>query len=149
MKKNVFVFLLFFSNFAWSEEIKLSCNINLIIQHSNGISEQKNINDILEISAYKKFISIIPMGDVIGSINTSKNDNTISVDDFSDANKFDITNYRKVNNSSIAENKTTIRIDRNTGNIFYFMESNFKDGSKLTTTGNGSCEKINLTKKKF
>lgn len=149
MKIITFLFLLLFSNFSWSEEIKLSCNINLVYKHSNGISEQKNINEILEISISKKFIGIIPMGDVINSITTSKNDNTISVDDYSDANKFDITKHNKVINSLINETKTTIRIDRNTGNIFYFTESNFKDGSILTTTGNGSCEKINLSKKKF
>lgn len=149
MKKNVFVFLLFFSNFAWSEEIKLSCNINLTIQHSSGAMEQKNINEILEISILKNFTSIIPMGDDIGSITTFKDNNTTSVDDYSNDSKFDITKRYKVNNSSINDGQTTIRIDRNTGNIYYFKESNFKDGSQITSTGNGRCEKINLTKKKF
>jgi hypothetical protein len=149
MKKITFLFLLFFSNFSWSEEIKLSCNINLTHQHSNGESEKSNINEILEISIFKKNKIILPMTDTIASVSTRRDDNTISIDDFSDDNKIDLTTHRKIMHSTITDVKTSIRIDRNTGKIFYSRESNFKDGTQLAVSGNGSCEKVNVSKKKF
>jgi hypothetical protein len=149
MKKSVFVFLLFFSNFAWSEVIKLSCNINLTYQSSNGESEKRNINEILEVLILKKHKSIIPMAQSIASVSTIKDENTIFVDDFSDDNKIDLTTHRNVINSTINDVKTIIRIDRNTGQIFYSSENNFKAGRQLTISGNGNCEKVNVSKKKF
>jgi hypothetical protein len=149
MKIIIFLVLLISSNLSWSEEIKVSCNINLTHQHSNGATEKNNINEILEITISKKYKSIIPMTESIASISSRKDDNTIFIDDFSDDNKIDLTTHRNVINSTINDVKTSIRIDRNTGKIFYSRENNFKDGSQLIASGNGSCEKVNVSKKKF
>ena len=146
MKKAIFFLLLIFSHMACSEEVKLSCNMKRVNTDSLG-SEKFNEQVIFEIMDTGKYKSIIPNSDEYGSVGTDKLGFRTSITDFSDANKWDITAYHDPKNGS---NYTiTIRIDRNTGTIFYQNNYTSPKGNIINISASGNCEKVNLTKKKF
>jgi hypothetical protein len=147
MKKLIFIILLISSPIVWSEEIKLSCDMNLVEKYSTGHTETKSIHEVINIydSEYTKFISITPLSDQISGVSTKPIQNTISINNFSDTNKWDITNVLKTKSNEIT---VTIRIDRNLGKIWYSSSFNNSKVS-IETSGIGDCEKVDFSNKKF
>ena len=134
------------SSIVRSEELKLSCNINLVSTSSNGISESNQYNQTFEVVDYGKRKMIIPSSDLFSGVSTGKHPTTVSIEDFSDSNKWDIFNQDNFEDGT--SSSTTIRIDRDTGKIWY--THTFKEGGRtLNQSGNGDCEKVNVRKKKF
>ena len=146
MKKLILFLLLLSPNLVWSETIKLSCTIKTIEDYSNGFTETKQYKEIFEVTQTGSFISIIPTSENFNSVTNLKNKNTVSINDFSDSNKWDITNNNKYESGKT--DNTSIQIDRNIGRIWY---SRTFDNLTLVfkVSGTGDCEKVNITKKKF
>jgi hypothetical protein len=148
MKKLTFLtFLLLISNILQAEEFKLSCNILKVMEFSTGSSEKSNTTEIYTVTDLGSRKFIIPTSDEFPSVSTVKKTNSITVTDESDNNKWDITNVSKNEQGDLST--VSIRIDRNTGKIFYSFLFERLNGSFITTKGRGDCEKVNLTKKKF
>jgi hypothetical protein len=77
-------------------------------------------------------------------VTTGKTANTISIQNYSDDNKWSLSNTTKSRQGYVAI--TSITIDRNSGKIFYFRD--FRDG-QLVIEGQGNCKKVDTTKKLF
>jgi hypothetical protein len=131
------------TNVAHSTEIKLLCNISLVIQFKSGGSEQKSLSEIIEITDYGSHKFILPQSDEnLFSVSTLKRQGIISVNDFSDVNKWDINSIVRSKNGSVLDLRYSI--DRNTGLLFYRAL-----GEKINETGRGFCEKVTQEKRKF
>lgn len=148
MKKYIFILMIISSPFACAEELKLSCNIEIVKEFYLAPSERTHFTEVLEITDYGKFKSIIPASDNIGSVSTKENPKTIYIRDFSDSNKWNISNQAKGLEEGVVIT-TSINIDRNTGKIWYWATYEKSGIVKIKDTGKGDCEKINITKKKF
>jgi hypothetical protein len=148
MKKLIFFVLILFSSIVCSEELKLSCNIKLTTNYDDGTTENGQYSEVFAIKDLGKHKFIIPTSNTFGSVSTLEGSKTLSIKDFSDSSKWDIS----VENNGLKEGvtyTTTIRIDRNVGKIWY-SHTFFRDGKvRIEDLGNGDCEKINVTKKKF
>ena len=129
-------------------EIKLSCQMIFDRTFMSGTKERSTVEEILEVTQYKRleFLSIIPIGDsgTLGSISTRNTGNVISVENFSDDNKWSLSNTTKSSEGHVA--KTSLTIDRNSGKIFYYRD--WRDG-RLVIQGQGNCKKVDSTKKLF
>lgn len=150
MKKlTLLIFLLSLSNFIHAEEIKLSCDVKFV--RTNIISGEvsntslKLIYEITQHSDGTIFITSSSYG-FAPSVSSSKRTELISVENFSNENKWHI---RNVTNSKFdATNDKEVLIDRNTGLIRISTIFTSKVGIQ-ETIGDGICEKVNLMKKKF
>ncbi len=145
MKKYIFLPLCFMLiNSASAEEVNLICDMT----YRDGNSGSQKIKTRFEVSSYKNGdIFIIPDSDLLGSVSTSKNSNTLKVDNFSNSSKWHVRKIAKNNaNTGIAD--TTIIIDRNAGSISYNSSFTF-EGMVRNSSGFGYCEKINPKVKKF
>ena len=147
--KKLALFLIFFPTWVLGENIKLSCNLNLTDKYSTGHSEKTNITDIIEVSIYRNGKFIIP--EVLGSVRAKAGENNTdySAVDLSDANKWSISAKYSGRSDKISSGETSFVIDRNTGFILYDQLTNFADGAWMRTYGNGNCQKIDTSKKKF
>ena len=146
MKKLILILLMAYPSLALSDVLKLSCTIRAVIDYSTGTTETKQYNEIFEVTDYGDFKSIIPTSDDFASVTSKKSKYTESIVDYSDSNKWDITNVNKYVGEK--SDNTSIRIDRNLGKIWY--SRTFSSGANsITTTGTGDCEKVNVKKKKF
>jgi len=129
-------------------EIKLSCQLTLVNSYITGLKERSTVEEILEVTQYKKpeYLAIIPASDsgTLASVTTGKTANIISIQNYSDDNKWSLSNTTKSRQGYVAI--TSITIDRNSGKIFYFRD--FRDG-QLVIEGQGNCKKIDTTKKLF
>lgn len=152
MKKITFlIFLLLISNFLQAEEIKLSCNVKFVRTNipSGEItnSNLKLIYEITELSNGTIFMSSSSYG-FAPSVSTNKGADIISIDNFSNQNKWHIRNLTNTKFDATIDKE--VLIDRNTGLIH--ISSTFTFTSKIgiqETIGDGVCEKVNLMKKKF
>jgi hypothetical protein len=149
MKKFAYIFLIFFPSWALGEDIKLSCNLNLTEMYSTGHSEKKNITDIVEVSIYpdSKFIISEVLGTVV--FIPEKFSTDYSASDLSNPNKWSISEKRNGTTGKISTTETSFAIDRNTGFITYNNSTKFKNGDWLREYGNGNCQKVDTSKKKF
>jgi len=149
MKKLAYIFLICFPSLALGENIKLSCNLNLTVDYSFSTSEKKNITDIVEVSIYPNAKFIIP--EVLASVRAkpAENNADYSATDLSDPNKWSISVKSKGTTDKVSSVETAIVIDRNTGVIIYDSSTNFKNGTWIREYGNGNCQKIDTSKKKF
>jgi hypothetical protein len=129
-------------------EIKLSCQLTLVNSYISGLKERSTVEEILEVTQYKRpeYLAIIPVSDSgsLASVTTGKTSNIISVQNYSDDNKWSLTNTVKSSQGFAAT--TSITIDRNSGKIFYFRD--FRNG-QLVIEGQGNCKKVDTTKKLF
>jgi hypothetical protein len=148
MKKLAYIFLFSFSLWAHGEEIKLSCNLDITDDYSSGNSEKKSITDVIEVTITPNAKFIIPQ--VLASASavpaTYSKDNSAA--DQSDSNKWSIIQKRQYT-GNISSTEASIVIDRNVGFITYDYLTKFKNGTWIRTYGNGNCQKIDTTKKKF
>ncbi len=141
-----FVFLYPIFCFGQNVDIKLSCQLTLTSRHISGSVERDLVTEIYEVYQTNTFLSIIPTSDSgkLGSVSTSKSPNTISIENESKQNKWHLKTISKDKLGSVFE--TSINIDRNSGNIFYYQNYDF---GKLVTEGRGQCQKIDTLKKLF
>jgi len=150
MKTYLLVVIFFYSQICFGKDIFLSCVVGGTATHSNGTSlnipNKKVTVEISEI--FNKFISINGEDDYILSVSTSNHPPPPmrTVLDFSNENKYDITNTKETPNGSIVRSISQITINRLTGLIAYSSSSDFKNGSNLSKSLSGSCEKVSSRK---
>jgi hypothetical protein len=150
MKTYLLVVIFFYSQICFGKDTFLSCVVGGTVTHSNGTSlnipNKKVTVEISEIVS--KFISINGEDDYILSVSTSNNPPppTRTVLDFSNENKYDITNMLETPNRNIVRSTSQITINRLTGLISYSASSDFKNGSNLSKSLSGSCEKVSSRK---
>jgi hypothetical protein len=128
-------------------DIKLTCDLSLTTRSKNGVIEREKFNDIFEVYQDANSVSILPSSPTgnLGGVTTNRLSSTISINNYSDTNKWSVKNVdRSRNHDSTTE--TVITIDRNSGQIFYYQ--NFRNGN-LTIEGQGTCKKIDTTKRLF
>jgi hypothetical protein len=160
MKILVSFFLVFICSSLLASEIKLTCNIDAVNITLYGDSRETGIANIV-INDEKEYIlisldsKISFLSEISATTISFKNNDTqyISVN-LSDKNKFDIDtkalnlpNRRK--DTNITQIETEIKIDRNTGNLYVYRETNFSDMDRWITKASGNCSKVNLTIRKF
>jgi hypothetical protein len=150
MKKlTLLIFLLLISNFIQAEEIKLSCDIKFVSRNipSGETNEftKKLIYEITERQDGTIFLLSHSYG-FAPSVTTVKTAGNISIDNYSNESKWHIRNVFNSKLNSFSDNE--VIIDRNTGLIHISKTFTTKLGL-LETSGDGYCEKVNLTKKNF
>lgn len=151
MKKIIYILFLIYPLSVLSEEIKLSCNMKRKVMNSHLADQDYTETIIFEVFDFGKNKSIIPNSDQYASVGTSKYEGVQNTTDNSDKNKWDITQVYSSPKSS-GSSITTIRIDRNSGSIYYTSNFSAKienNSLLILTTATGECEKVNTIKKKF
>ena len=128
-------------------DIKLTCDLSLTHRHKSGTTEREKYTDIFEVYQDANSVSIVPSSPTgnLGGVSTIRIPSTISVNNFSDTNKWSVKNVDKTRHVD-STTETSITIDRNSGQIFYYH--NFRNGN-LTIEGQGTCKKIDTTKRLF
>ena len=129
---------------AFALEVKLLCSIKLIARHSGGAVQKENFTEVIDVAEIYGQLRITPQSPKLFGVWTIKSPKTLSVNNSSDSNKWNMEETKQVETGLI--NKTILTIDRNTGILFYF---NDWDGGTLVTSATGSCEKVDATKRKF
>ncbi len=150
MKKILFCLIIIFQSVYLyaNEDIKLSCNVKLVITSWNGIQETQQIKDDIEISEIGNKKYIIGNHPDIGSVSTHKSGSRwISATDQSDRNKWNITTIRSREEDVIVT--TQFIIDRNSGKIIYSEDAQGPGKKYMRYKGIGDCQKIDITKRKF
>jgi len=125
-------------------ELKLNCRLQIYTDSDSGASERKTRNVVMEVYQSVESISILPNDDALNPVTTNKNPFNISTNNYSNANKWEITNIDSLEGKKNI--RVSIQIDRNTGAMNYYSDYN---KGQFITRANGNCEKIDTTKKKF
>jgi hypothetical protein len=142
------VFFTLATTSALSEVIKLECNLLIETRYSEGSIRKENSIATVDINVDNYFQTIkIKNHKLIAIVDSEKTDETVSFSNRSDSGKWELRSedFNAQKNFRVS---TQIRIDRNTGKIFF--ESRFTDSTGfLNTSGYGDCIKIDTTKRKF
>ena len=77
---------------AFSLEVKLLCSIKFISTHSNGDVQRDNFTDLIDVIDDNNEVSITPQSDKLSMVSTRKLRNTLTTDNFSDSNKWNMCN---------------------------------------------------------
>jgi len=147
--KKYFLMLIFLSQFTLAENLKLECNLLIETRHSDGGGvRQRNTIATVAVEMTDSFKSIrIANHKTIAIVDSTKTDNTVSFFDRSDAGKWELSEHIFDARKNIRSN-TSIRIDRNTGKIFF--NDRFTDSTGyINDSGVGDCTKVDLNKRKF
>jgi len=121
--------------------LKLICDVDITNTYSSGNEEKFRETVQVDIEQIGKMMMVSTDGQNISiSISNHKNNPSDQVVDTSDSNKFQI--YYATSRDG-EQRSREIKIDRNTGNIFYQL--NAKMSVKLL----GSCKRVDMTKKLF
>ena len=129
---------------AFALEVKLLCSIKLTTAFPSGDVERENFTDVIDVIDNNNGVFITQQASKLASLNTIKSPRTLSLDNYSDSNKWNIEVTRQARTGQIV--RTSITIDRNTGILFYSKDW---DRGKIVDSATGSCEKIDVTKRKF
>ncbi len=144
MKKLLFsIILILISSNSQAVETKLSCDIKLVTTFINlGHTEEKRLVEIITITEVGNKIFIKTSSGKLAGVRVSNDTSDVNL---SDKNSWNIINYRKIEDRNI---EITYKIDRVVGVLYYYYRS--EDNDSLTSVeGNGSCHKIDATKRKF
>ena len=139
----IFYVLIFGASFAFGQVVplRLNCQLSIIKSLDNGYSEREQQTQVFEIYQTAAFLAIVPATDAFASVSTFT-EKGYKVYDFSDQNKWDLTNEKNSETNQI-------KIDRNTGQIFYSRLFKATNKESLLIQGNGNCRKIDTDKKLF
>lgn len=131
-------------NFSYADvDIKLNCRLIINKVFPSGASERNTKNVVVEVYQTSNYLSILPNDVDMASAGTKSNTYTVSVENLSDSNKWDVTTtYSREGRVT----KVSIQIDRNTGVMTYYADF---DKGRIVTDANGNCEKVDTAKKKF
>ena len=142
---NFLFFVLFFAipKFSYADvDIKLNCRMTITVNFRNGEVDKDTKNVITEVFQKTNLITIVFNSDLI-SVGSVKSPLIVSVNNLSDSNKWELENVMSREGNIT---KTSVQIDRNTGVLAYYSDSN---KGRAITNANGICEKIDTSKKKF
>lgn len=137
-----------YSGFALSEDlnIKLECNIDLKDSFNDKLLKTSQYVEVFDVDIQGNVKSIMPvMSEYFKGVSTKPAADLISFKDDSRDNNFDISVVRKEKNGEIS---TQIRIERDTGKIFYVNKLALNLNTSVQR-GVGNCTKLNPAKNKF
>uniref|UniRef100_UPI0040484D16 hypothetical protein n=1 Tax=Shewanella sp. TaxID=50422 RepID=UPI0040484D16 len=143
-----FLILFFLVQFANAENLKLECNLFVDRRYSEGGGDQQRTAATVDVTMSESFKSIkIANHKIIAILNSIKTEHTISFLDKSNSGKWELM-LHEFNAQKNERFRTSIRIDRNTGKIFF--DDRFTDSTGYTnTSGSGDCVKVDVDKRKF
>jgi hypothetical protein len=148
----IFILLitLFTSQICFGKETFLSCEVSgtyNINGSSRVLPKTKVTVEITEIMS--RFISVTGEDDYIIDVSNGKNPPppTKEVLDFTNDNQYNITNIIRTPGKLIVMRNLQVTINRITGLISYSGSSDFSNGTNITRSLSGSCEK--MSKRKF
>jgi len=149
MKKYLATLFLLTSFIAHAEEVKLKCLMR--ISYSSTFDASETLQENVMLSINKNSIIVENSGTRLSSLYRFSSPPKLTANDFSDENKWDVSNQN--NSVPVASVMSSITIDRNTGNISYeattqILKSEKNIGSSKVN-GHGSCQKVDTTKHKF
>ena len=143
-----FVFFTLVTTSALSQEMKLECNLLIETRYSEGNVRKENSIATVDVNVDNFFQTVkIKNHKLIAIVDSEKTDETVSFTNRSDDGKWELRSedFNAQKNFRVS---TQIRIDRNTGKIFF--NTRFTDSSGfVNTSGHGDCIKIDMTKRKF
>lgn len=150
----IYAFVLAFSSETFALELKLNCAIKSKYTFGTGRSETSTGTALVEISDYgnvKYFFTTSAIDEVDNFTVTTSQKNppgwTRTVEDGSNAGKWEILNSLISTSDNTTIDKKIV-IDRNNGNIYITYARSSPTGTSSYYV-NGTCEKIDETKKKF
>lgn len=126
--------------FASASTVKLQCTIIEKNEFSSGAIEKNTDVIILDIDTFPTGTIITGSGDSQIAIASVKTGSSTDIVDASDSGKWDIS-------ANSIKFRRQLRIDRNTGALYYQSLPNNRVGVAQTVTG--QCEKVDTTKRKF
>lgn len=144
MKKILFLVLVAFSTLINAQEVNLICDLTFQ-SDASGRNETQKFRTRVEVLQTKDYLSIIPDSDLLGSVSTSKRENS-NFTNYSTGTKWDL---QRRSHSKDGILNVHIIIDRNAGTMSY--NSSFLHTNTLITNSRafGECQKIDTSKKKF
>jgi len=148
MKKIVLMILLMYSGMAFSEEvkIKLQCNIEIKDYLNESPPKTARHSEVFDVEVDGNAKTIMPAtSEYFNGVSTLPVEGLVSFRDESKDDKFNISTVRKEKNSLIS---TQIRIDRDTGRIYYTNKVTL-NLNNLVQRGVGDCTKMNPSKNLF
>jgi hypothetical protein len=122
-------------------EVKLLCSVRGVTQ-STYVKEEFKEEFVAEISEMGNSIYILTDSENIGSVGTKRHEQTVSVTNLSDSNRWDLYVETRSTQNKILANR--IIIDRNTG--LMTTRSTF---GEITVTSTGRCSKVNRGQRLF
>jgi hypothetical protein len=131
-----------FTTNVFSEEIKLSCKLQIERTITTGLSERESLTEIIEVIHIGGEVFIAPLSNNIPSVRTKQDRSITKVMNYSDQNKWDIGNSIQFRDGKRAEARVVI--DRNSGIINTTWIT-----SGIMELGSGVCEKVTLERRKF
>jgi hypothetical protein len=147
--KKYFLILIFLSQFTNAQDLKLECNLLIETRYSEGgaARQQSTVATVdVEMNDSYKFIKIANHK-IIAIVSSIKLGNNFSFVNKSDAGKWEMM-MQDFDERKNEKTNTIIRIDRNTGKIFF--NDRFTDSTGYTNlSGAGDCTKVDLNKRKF
>ena len=140
---------MFISFSAFAEDIKLKCSMQISYSSTFEASEKSQEDVVFSID--KNMIHVENSGSRIRSLYRFSSPPKLISYDFSDSSKWSVSNQD--NSVPVISASTKITIDRNTGSISYqatteIIKSGINTGS-TEVRGRGTCEKVDVTKRKF
>ena len=155
MKKVLFLSLVVGSlscNSASAFELKLQCNYSAKALHSNGTVETEAGSAIVDITevGHDLFIMVEHAGMDMSerSVSTAARAGK-SINNFSDKNRWDLTNTQVFSDGRIIKRTQRISVDRNTGGLGVSSVTSFRSGNHIEFNASGNCVKVNNQNRKF
>ena len=147
--RKYFLLMVFLSQITYAQELKLECNLIIETRYSEGgrTTQQNTVATVeVDMNNLYKFIKI-ENHKIIAVVSSIKTDNTVSFVDRSDNGTWDLAR-QGFDSQKNERTSTSIRIDRNTGKIFF--NNRFTDSTGYTNwSGAGDCSKVDVSKRKF
>jgi hypothetical protein len=149
MNKYLTFLFLFISFASFAEDIKLKCSMQISYSSTFDASEKSQENVVFSIN--KNMIHVENPGSRIRGLYRFSSPPKLISYDFSDSSKWSVSNQD--DSVPVFSASTQITIDRNTGNVSYrATHVSIKSGINIGSTevrGSGTCEKVDVTKRKF
>lgn len=153
MIKALTILLLFSFNSAHALELKLQCNMTSVSRSSYGVEKEQGIAtvEILELPKFRSIIIDSGTDSLVNSVTSggAVTSRRIITSDFSDNNKWDISNTNSSTNPNINKRESSIVVNRINGQVISKATTIFNDGNSVDFSASGFCVKLDTTKKKF
>lgn len=153
MRNLLVLAFLFAASLSYATEIKLQCNMTSVTRSSYDVEKEQGVAtiDILELPKFRSIIIDSGTDSLVNSVSAggSAIPRRLSTSDFSDANKWDITNINSSTNPNISKRESNIIINRLNGQVISKSTTTFNNGSSIDISASGFCVKLDMTKKKF
>jgi len=134
--------LLCSANLASASLVKLECPVTVEAEYSTGTVEKNAEIMVLEIETINGITFFSGSGRSLIDMSSKKSKSIVQVIDSSDSGKWELM-------VDTLQSHMSLRIDRNSGALFYQETFNSPRGGQIVTTVTGNCRKIDTSKRMF